>query len=39
MTHAELRATLIALGVTAESPDDLGTEGGRLAREERHDCT
>jgi hypothetical protein len=39
MTLAELRDGLIAAGVTAESPDHLGPEGERLAREERHDCT
>jgi hypothetical protein len=36
MTLTELRAALIALGVTAESPDYLGPEGERLAAEDRH---
>jgi hypothetical protein len=35
MTLTELRARLIAMGVTAESPADLGPEGERLAAEER----
>jgi hypothetical protein len=35
MTLTELRAHLIAMGVTAESPDHLGPEGERLAAEER----
>ena len=32
---AALRASLIAAGVTAESPAQLDAEGERLAREER----
>jgi hypothetical protein len=32
---AALRASLIAAGIAAESPDQLDAEGERLAREER----
>lgn len=35
MTLAELRASLIAVGVTATSPDQLDDEGEQIAREER----
>jgi hypothetical protein len=31
-----LRASLALMGFTADSPDDLGPEGERLARDERH---
>jgi hypothetical protein len=34
---ARLRAAMIAAGDSATSPDDLGPEGERMAREDRKD--
>lgn len=36
---ARLRAAMLAAGDSAESPDDLGTEGEQMARAERADYT